>query len=351
MRDKILEKYNFEISSKSKKEIEKWFNSLNQTQKNNFLSLNINPEDIKFDKNILINNDLLNKDDYLKRVNAIISIDNADGWYHLFDRLVTKEFLDSPKFYQDIETLKRAESAQTPLWIIGDKTFIDSPYHDIDFEKLVTAKDSSRDCDWVVSENIATIAKNKDSINSIHHEEDLEAIIKYGSKSLQTPSSYPKASMGYLAVDPVSLNDKYHRENMEILAHNYEYDIGGYLYQIMTNENAIHHRDYRNVIYDIIDNKDNANICFLLCTYLVGLDNAENGRNFLIGEDPRYLIMKLETPLDELLKKVEERYNVIDVNFQEETIEIEDKQTPIDKETPKKSSIKERIRSKFKKKL
>ena len=35
MRDKILEKYNFEISSKSKKEIDKWFNSLNQTQKNN----------------------------------------------------------------------------------------------------------------------------------------------------------------------------------------------------------------------------------------------------------------------------------------------------------------------------
>ena len=157
--------------------------------------------------------------------------------------------------------------------------------------------------------------------------------------------------MGYLAVDPVSLNDKYHRENMEILAHNYEYDIGGYLYQIMTNENAIHHRDYRNVIYDIIDNKDNANICFLLCTYIVVLDNSENGRNFLIGEDPRYIIMKLETPLDELLKKVDERYNVIDVNFQEETIEIEDKQTPIDKETPKKSSIKERIRSKFKKKL
>ena len=127
----------------STKEMLKWISKLNKQQTKNILSLNIDRERIKFDTKLLIDENLLNTDDYLNRVNAIASIDNAEGYEHLFENLVTPEFLKSEKFYKDIETLKRADCAQKPLWIIGKPDFINSPYHDEDFELLVTAKDTS----------------------------------------------------------------------------------------------------------------------------------------------------------------------------------------------------------------
>jgi hypothetical protein len=234
----ILKKYEIIESFNSVEEICAWISNLSELQITNLLSLNIEPNTIKFDTELLINLDLLNTTDYLKRVMALVSIENADGWYHLFDKMLTPDFLNSPKFYQDIETLKRAESVQTPLWIIGEKNFIDSPYHDEDFELLVTAKDTSeRQLDFVLREVIATIAGNADSIKSEHHKIDLETVVKYGSSVLQTPYSYPKHSISYLAINKVSLNDIYHLENMEILANNL--DIGNYLYPIMTNAEVI----------------------------------------------------------------------------------------------------------------
>ena len=104
--------------------VRKWNSNLNALQIKNILSLNIDPKLIKFDPELLINSDLLNTFDYLKRVEALVSIKNADGWYHLFDRMLNHDFLNSPKFYQDIEKLKKAQTAQTPLWIIGNKNFI-----------------------------------------------------------------------------------------------------------------------------------------------------------------------------------------------------------------------------------
>lgn len=109
----------------------------------NILSLNIDRKKIKFDTKLLIDENLLNTEDYLNRVNAIVSIDNAKGWEHLFENLVTPEFLKSEKFYKDIETLKKADCSKNPLLIIGKTDFINSPYHDEDFELLVTAKDNS----------------------------------------------------------------------------------------------------------------------------------------------------------------------------------------------------------------
>ena len=127
----------------STKEMLKWISKLNKLQIKNILSLNIDKKKIKFDTKLLIDGNLLNTEDYLNRVNAIVSIDNAKGWEHLFKYLVTPEFLKSEKFYKDIETLKKADCAQIPLWIIGEPDFINSPYHDEDFELLVTAKDNS----------------------------------------------------------------------------------------------------------------------------------------------------------------------------------------------------------------
>ena len=60
-------------------------------------------DNIERELKLLIDENLLNTEDYLNRVNAIVSIDNAKGWEHLFKNLVTPEFLKSEKFYKDIE--------------------------------------------------------------------------------------------------------------------------------------------------------------------------------------------------------------------------------------------------------
>ena len=157
----VLNKYGLVDSFNDIGDLNIWISKLNKLQISNLLSLNIDSGVIKFDHELLINLDLLNTTDYEKRVQALVSIENADGVYHLFDKMLNPYFLNSPKFYQDIETLKRAESAQYPLWIIGENDFIDSPYHDCDFELLVTVKDNSEQkLDFVVREVIATIAGN-----------------------------------------------------------------------------------------------------------------------------------------------------------------------------------------------
>lgn len=326
MIESILERYDLIEEFNNKDEMIEWYNSLNITQKRNLSSLNIDPDKIDFDTNILINEDLLNKSDYKKRIDAIMSIDNAEGCQHLFDRLVTKEFLDSPKFYEDIETLKRAEYAQTPLWIIGKREFIDSPYHDEDFETLVTARDSSGNCDSIVWENIATLAKCEASIRSEHHRDDMEMIVKCGSKALQTPHCIPESSIGYLACNEVSLKDPYHRENMEILAENYQDGIGGYLYRVMINNNAIHHRDYRTVINDMVENKNNEDLVYLLCAYLVGCEEAGRGINPCVSNPVRDLMNK-HIDIGDTIKMIEEKYSVVDGEYR--VIEdIEDKEMP-----------------------
>lgn len=320
-----LNNYDITETFENMEEFNNWFSKLNELQIRNILSLNLDPDLIKFDTELLINLDLLNTVDYLKRVKALVSIKNAEGWYHLFDRMLNPDFLNSPKFYQDIEILKRAESAQTPLWIIGEKDFIDSPYHDEDFELLVTAKDNSeRKLDFVLSEVIATVAGNIDSIKSEYHKTDLETIVKYGSDVLQTPHSYPEHSISYLAINKVSLNDRFHLENMELLANNPE--IGNYLYPIMTNEEVINKPFYRRIIEEMIEHKDNKYYAFMLCYYAIGYKAARSAQ-FLeeLGFD--YQIEK-EYDFEELLKKIDEKLNVIDDEFREVSVyELETSKT------------------------
>lgn len=313
---KQLEKYNILDFSLSEEELEKWLLSLNDLEIQNILSLNINPQNIKFSSKLLIDKNLLNTSDYLKRVEALVSIKNAEGWYHLFDNMLRPEFLYSEKFYQDIETLKRAECAQTPLWIIGESTFINSKYHDEDFELLVTAKDTcGNKLDYVVWDNIATIAGNEDSINSEYHRQDLQTIVKYGSESLQTSYSYPEGSISYLAINPVSLQDNYHLENMEILAQNIE--IGNFLYAVMTDENAIKKDNYRRIIREMIENKDNIGYVFLVCYYAVG-EKAIDAQNVLVYN--YYHEIKSYYDINELLEKVDEKINVINGDCNEQLV-------------------------------
>ncbi len=309
-----LIRYNIFDSFSSKKELDKWILELNCLEVKNIMSLTIEPNNIKFDPVLLINKNLLNTIDYNKRVEALVSIKNADGWYHLFDRMLNLEFLYSDKFYQDIETMKKAKSAQMSLWIIGEPTFINSPYHDEDFELLVTSKDTSgKGCDYLVWDAIATVAENFDSINSDYHKQDLKTIIKYSGACLQGSHTYPEGSINNLAVNSISLKDKYHLENMEILANNTE--IGNFLYAVMTNQDAVKRRDYRNIIREMVENKNNISYVFLVCYYAVGEKEATSAQNFCLHN--YFYEIKNDYNIDELLKKVDERINVINGEFKE----------------------------------
>lgn len=312
----ILNKYNLMRCFENENDIDTWISKLNQLQVNNLLNLKIEPSLIKFDTELLIDKNLLNVTDYEDRVAALVSIENADGWYHLFDAMLNPDFLNSPKFYQDIETLKRAECAQTPLWIIGEKTFIDSPYHDEDFELLVTAKnDSNRELDFILWQVIATIAGNADSIKSKYHRDDLKRIMKYGSEALQMPYTYPESSMSNLAVNAVSLNDPYHTENMEILANNI--DIGNYLYPIMTDKKTIKKPYYRRIIREMIEHKDNIPYVFMLCCYAEGLEKA--GLSKRLNEAFLEHRIAENYDLNEILNKIDEKLNIVDGTYRDIT--------------------------------
>lgn len=296
-----LKKYNILSTFASKEELDQWLLELNSLERHNILCLDIDPNSIKFDSKLLIDKNLLNTLDYKKRVESLVSIKNAEGYYHLFDNILKPEFLNSDKFYQDIETLKRAKCAQTSLWIIGESTFINSPYHDEDFELLVTSRDvSDKHFDYVVWDAIATVAKNYDSIysDSGYHRQDLQTIVKYGAQSLQLSHTYPEGSINNLAINPVSLKDNYHLENMEILAQNPE--IGNFLYAVMTHPSAIKRRDYRNIISEMVENKDNISYVSLVCYYALGEEevvraqNLDEGINVLNVESKDTTIYEIE---------------------------------------------------------
>lgn len=251
-----LEKYNLLSLFKSKEELKKWLLSLNKKQINNFLSLNIKKEKIEFPLEMLINLNILNCEDYQKKLETFCNIKNADGWYHLFNELLNPNFLNSSKFYTDMELLSKAKTAQYVLWIIGKDDFINSPYHEEDLKLLVESKDCKKDnpLDFVVWDAIATVAGNKNSINSPYHREDMKIMIETGSNCLQMSGSYPESSLNNLAVNPISLKDKYHLENMKILAAHPEY--GEWLYKLMTNEVIINGKFYREEINALANAKD-----------------------------------------------------------------------------------------------
>ena len=303
--DKLF-KYDLLGEFSSTKEMLKWISKLNKQQTKNILSLNIDREIIKFDTKLLINENLLNTDDYLNRVNAIVSIYNAKGWEHLFENLVTPEFLKSEKFYKDIEALKRADCAQKPLWIIGKPDFINSPYHDEDFELLVTAKDNSdKKNDSIVQEAIATIAECDDSIKSGYHKVDLNTVMKYGSKALQLTHSYPESGINILATNPVSLKSKYHLEDMKILAENQE--IGNFLYAVMTNQKTVESNNYRKIIKEMIDNKDNEGYAFLVCYYAIGEEKSKLAQYF--NDFYIFNLSRHREDIPGVLKSIDEKVN------------------------------------------
>ena len=121
-----IKKYNLTKEFESVEKFEEWLKKLSTKQINNFNSLNVLPTEIKFPVHLLINNNLLNCDDYNKRITAMCKLKNGDGCWHLFDALCSPNFLNSKKYYQDIEMISKAPKAKYALWIINKDSFINS---------------------------------------------------------------------------------------------------------------------------------------------------------------------------------------------------------------------------------
>ena len=253
-----IKKYELTETFSDVEEFKKWASKLNSTQVNNFLSLDIDLEEIRELRHLLINCDLLSCQDYKKKVAAISTLKNGDGCWHLFDAICKPNFLKSKNFYKDIEMLSKADTARYGLWILGEDTFINSPYHDEDLKLLVETHDTREEdpLDFVVSDAIATVAGNIDSIKSPHHRADMKLIATAGSDCLQMGHSYPEHSLNNLAVNKVSLADKYHLENMQILATN---PIASeFLYIIMTDPNFVKGKNYRKEVEALANAKSKA---------------------------------------------------------------------------------------------
>jgi len=251
-----VKKYDLVNSFTNEEAFKKWVSKLNSVQINNFLSLDISLEEVKNIKKLLINEDLLNCKDYKQKVSAILTLKNGDGCWHLFDAICKSNFLKSKNFYKDIEMLSKAPTARYGLWVIGDDSFINSPYHDEDLKLIVEAHNGEDQFEFLVSEALASVASNIDSIKSPYHREDMRLISKANPKSLQMLHSYPEQSMNNLAINKVSLSDKYHLENMKIL----EKDpiASEFLYIIMTEPKFVKGENYRKEVEVLVNAKTKA---------------------------------------------------------------------------------------------
>lgn len=274
-----IRKYNLEKAFDTPKDFDKWLNNLSAKQIKNFNNLMVEPSEIQFPTPFLIDEDLLNCDDYNNRIIAMSKLKNADGWYHLFDRLCSPNFLNSENYYEDMEMISKAPSAQHPLWIVNEDAFINSPYHKDDLKLIVEAKDTPKEdgneLDWLVEEALTVVASNVDSINSPYHQKDMQLIAHAGSECLQMSSSYPEGSLNNLATNSVSLKDKYHLENMQLLAQNST--AGEYLYELMTNPEIIKGKYYRNEV-NALANAKSLLTAMAMYFYVLNPDEFESRR-------------------------------------------------------------------------
>lgn len=242
-----LRKYQITTIFNTPEELEEWLKTIKNKHITNIINLNIDPEEIKFPKELLINENLLNCDDYTKRINAMATLKNVDGHWHLFERLCSPNFLNSSHYYQDIALISKTSNANYPLWIINDDNFINSPYHIEDLKLIIESLNKGD----LITESLVQVASNSASINSQHHQTDMQIIFNCPSDCLQPTSVSPRNGLNNLATNQNSLQDPYHQENMNLLL---QCPITSeFLYPLMTNPviiNGNHYRDEINAIYE-----------------------------------------------------------------------------------------------------
>lgn len=282
-----IKKYGLVNVFKTIGNFENWMSSINSKQIDNFLSLNIEPKEVENFRNILIDRNLLSCQDYSKKVEAISKLKNGDGCWHLFHRICNPKFLESRNFYKDIEMISKAETARYCLNALEENLFIDSPYHTEDLKLIVEAKDS------YTAEALVDVAQSIFSINSPYHQEDMLLISKADNEHISSKCS--EIGLEYLATNEESLNDKYHLENMHILAEHT--NANEELFEIMTCKRIIQGKDYRKEV-EILKNAKSRMNARALYYYIVNprekffhdaeyISSLPNELYDLLGKSPR----------------------------------------------------------------
>lgn len=251
-----IKKYDLVKVLRTTDDFEYWISSLNSKQIDNFINLNIEFQEVKNFKSILIDRNLLDCQDYQKRIEAITKLKNSDGCGHLFWRICSKKFLESKDFYKDIEMISKADTTRYCLKAIEEDLFIDSPYHGEDLKLIVEAKDS------YTAEALVGVAQSVFSINSPYHQKDMLLISK---------ANHSVNNLVYLATNENSLKDKYHLENMQILAECINPNANEELFEIMTYKRIIQGKDYRKEV-EILKNAKSRMNARALYYYIINPD-------------------------------------------------------------------------------
>lgn len=248
-----IKKYNLVDVFKTMDNFKNWISTLDSKQINSFLSLNIEPKEVENFKSILINRNLLSCQDYSKRVEAIAKLKNGDECWYLFDKICSPKFLESKNFYEDIAMISKADDAKYGLLMLEEDLFINSPYHNEDLKLIVEAKDS------YIADALVGVAQNIFSINSPYHQKDMLLISK---------ANHSVDNLVYLSTNENSLKDKYHLENMQILAECITPNVNEELFEIMTYKRIIQGKDYRKEV-EILKNAKNRMNARALYYYIV----------------------------------------------------------------------------------
>lgn len=242
-----IKKYDLVKCFSSPDNFEKWLSNLSEKQIKNINSISIEPENIIFPKKLLIDENLLNCDDYLKRIKLMAKIKIDDRHLDIYERMCDISFLESKNYYDDMESLGNTDIANYDgLRIIDNYTFINSWHHKEDLELIINAKDVEGKYDYLVASSLANVASNWDSISSKYHNEDMKLIATAGSSCLQDYGYMYEYGLNHLATNEISLSDKYHLENMKILA---KAPLSQrLLYKLMTDMKIINGKYYREEV-------------------------------------------------------------------------------------------------------
>ena len=251
-----IKKYDLVKVLRTTDDFEYWISSLNSKQIDNFINLNIEFQEVKNFKSILIDRNLLDCQDYQKRIEAITKLKNGDRCWYLFWRICNKKFLESKNFYKDIEMISKADTVRYCLEAIEEDLFIDSPYHGEDLKLIVEAKDS------YTADALVGVAQSVFSINSPYHQKDMLLISK---------ANHSVNNLVYLATNENSLKDKYHLENMQILAECINPNANEELFEIMTYKRIIQGKDYRKEV-EILKNAKSRMNARALYYYIINPD-------------------------------------------------------------------------------
>jgi hypothetical protein len=209
-----IKKYKLDSCFKSEEEFEIWLEGLSSKHIENFNSI-----DVDFCGEIaraFLDYNLLDCDDYREKINEILKLKNVLGIGSYVSHLVSKAFLASRRFTTEINELSMAyKRIQRGIYhileIIDNVDFIDSPYHDEDFNTILQVMmDKDGENRAVV---LADVACNKNSINSGVHCFNMMMLKNCDSRCLRYKNSkVPQIGLNDLVTNPNSLSKPFYQD-------------------------------------------------------------------------------------------------------------------------------------------